>query len=168
MELDINNLIYQLLPQHKRLPSRMRWLTALLSPLTEKWEEFTAWRTDSRMLVNVNSQTEVLAGYLRAKFDSPERIGIESYNDELLWIPLTTDSEEHLVEFSRTDEEKGGAENLPEPLPYPAIPLRSEIRRKFGDVDFIVYIPMNVDPTLVAAEIDKYKQALIRYRIVQA
>lgn len=168
MELDINNLIYQLLPQHKRLPSRMRWLTALLSPLTAMWHEFTAWRTDSRMLVNVNSQTEVLAGYLRAKFDSQERIGIESYNDELLWIPLTTDSEEHLVEFSRTDEEQGGAKNLPVPLPYPAIPLRSEIRRKFGDVDFIVYIPMDKDPTLVAAEIDKYKQALVRYRIVQA
>ena len=87
MDLNIKNLIYQLVPPHKRLPVRLKWLSALLSPLMDLWVTFYAWRQTSRMLINVNSQTQVLEGYLRAKYNEPIAIKIESYSAGLPWFP---------------------------------------------------------------------------------
>lgn len=154
MDIDIKNLAYQLLPPHKRLPLRLRWLSALLLPLSEQWTSFRAWRTTSRMLVNVNSQTAVLEGYLRTKYHEPTAIKIESYEDGLPTIGLTTESEERLVWLHCS--EAGD--------PVMEFPLSQEIRNRFDGVGFIVYIPSNLDRTLVEADIDRYKQALVTYR----
>lgn len=48
-----------------------------------------------------------------------------------------------------------------------AMPLRGEIRELFGDADFIVYIPVGVDIDLIRAEIERFKQALVQYKIIQ-
>lgn len=48
-----------------------------------------------------------------------------------------------------------------------AIPLENEIRDKFDGVDFIVYIPAGININLIDAEIQKYKQVLTTYKIVQ-
>ena len=158
MDIDIKNLAYQLVPPHKRLPLRLRWLSAMLMPLAEQWTLFCAWRTASRMLVNVNSQTAVLEGYLRTKYHEPTAIKIESYEDGLLTIALSDESEDRQVRFHSS--EKGN--------PVPEFPLSQEIRNRFEGVGFLVYIPGHLDRTLIEAEIDRYKQALMTYRLVQA
>lgn len=158
MDIDIKNLAYQLLPPHKRLPIRLRWLSALLLPLAEQWTSFCAWRTASRMLVNVNSQTAVLEGYLRTKYHEPTAIKIESYEDGLPTISLANESEDRQVLFHKSEDESQ----------VPEIPLSQEIRNRFKGDGFLVYIPEHLDRTLVEAEIDRYKQALITYRLVQA
>ena len=158
MDIDIKNLAYQLVPPHKRLPLRLRWLSAMLMPLAEQWTLFCAWRTASRMLVNVNSQTAVLEGYLRTKYHEPTAIKIESYEDGLPTIALSDESEDRQVRFHSS--EKGN--------PVPEFPLSQEIRYRFEGVGFLVYIPGHLDRTLIEAEIDRYKQALITYRLVQA
>lgn len=157
MDINIRNLVYQLTPPHKRLPVRLRWLTSLLAPLADLWDSFYAQRIASRMLVNVNSQTGVLEGYLRVKFNTGD-IRVESYGDGLLWVPLSFEAENLQPDFAlRAGEE-----------PNPAIPLQNEIRSRFNGVDFIVYIPDSIDRVAVMAEIDKYKQALIKYELKQA
>lgn len=47
------------------------------------------------------------------------------------------------------------------------VPLDGEIRERFGDADFIVYIPAGIDINLIRAEIENYKQALTKYKIIQ-
>ena len=130
----------------------------MLMPLAEQWTLFCAWRTASRMLVNVNSQTAVLEGYLRTKYHEPPAIKIESYEDGLPTIALSDESEDRQVRFHSS--EKGN--------PVPEFPLSQEIRNRFEGVGFLVYIPGHLDRTLIEAEIDRYKQALITYRLVQA
>lgn len=158
MDIDIRNLIYQLVPPHKRLPTRLAWLSALLAPLADLWVSFCTWRANTRMMVNVNSQMAVLEGYLRKKYDQPVAIKIESYSDGLLWVPLDSEGDTLQPAFGSpfgTD-------------PNPGIPLKDEIRTRFDDVDFIVYIPAGLDKALIEAEIEKYRQALITYNIIQA
>lgn len=157
MDIDIRNLIYQLVPPHKRLPVRLAWLSSLLAPLVDLWVSFYAWRANAKMMVNVNSQVAVLEGYLRKKYNQPVAIKIESYTDGLLWVSLLSESDTHRPAFGRFGEE-----------PNPEIPLKDEIRERFEGYDFIVYIPSSVDRTLVEADIDKYRQALIKYKIIQS
>lgn len=172
MNIDIKNLIYQLVPPHKRLPVRLRWLTSLLSPLMELWADFYVWRQKSRMLINVNSQVDVLEGYLRILFGEPIAIKIESYSDMLLWVSLSSETENMQPEFTGkydpgTAAAAANADTGADAGIYPEIPLAQEIRNRFNDTDFIVYLPAHVDRARVEAEIDKYKQALIRYKIIQ-
>lgn len=160
MNVNFRHLIYQLLPPNKRQPVRVRWLTALFSPLTGLWQSFQAWRNESRMLINVNSQTAVLEGFLRNLYHEPTAIKIESYADGLLWVSLSSESEERQVDIDWVVTD--GAQDVP------LVPLANELRNKFADADFVVFIPSRLDKTLVAAKIDKYKQALINYKIIQA
>lgn len=158
MDIDIRNLVCQLVPPHKRLPVRLAWLSSLLAPLVDIWISFYAWRANARMMVNVNSQVAVLEGYLRKKYNQPVAIKIESYTDGLLWVPLASESDALQPAFGSSFGEE----------PSPEIPLKDELRGRFDGYDFIVYIPSSVDRTLVEADIEKYRQALIKYKIIQA
>ncbi|MCH5243417.1 MAG: hypothetical protein J1F29_00765 [Lentimicrobiaceae bacterium] len=158
MDIDIRHLTYQLLPPHKRQPNRTNWLMALLSPLAELWDEFYTWRANKRMMVNVNSQVRILEGYLRKKYKQPFNIYIESYNDGLLWIPLNLEESEEMLPAIGL---------IAEGVFHKEIPLQDEVRIYFNGVDFKVYIPKGLDRTLIAAEIEKYRQALVKYEIIE-
>lgn len=153
MKLEIDNLVRQLIPPHKRLINRLAWLRALLSPLKPLFADFHLWRKDTRMMVNVNSQVKVLEGYLKVKYNQPISIKIVTFDDGLLSVGLR--SEGRLV-HPPFDINVGVA-----------IPLPGEIRESFGDVDFIVYIPLGVETDLLRADIEKYKMALVKYKIIQ-
>lgn len=152
--VNIGNLVRQLLPLHKRQPLRLAWLRALLSPLAALYQDFDKWRDDTRMMINVNSQVKVLEGYLRAKYN--ERIRIVTFADGLLFVGLKSEGSAMHPDFGLKTE------NV-----YKEIPLRGESRDRFGDADFIVYVPRTVDINLISAEIQKYKRALITYKIIQ-
>lgn len=68
IKMNFLNLARQLLPPHKRQPVRMKLLHGFFAPLHSLFETFDQWRSDSRMMVNVNSQIKVFEGYLRKKY----------------------------------------------------------------------------------------------------
>lgn len=150
------NLIRQLLPPHKRQTIRIELLSTLLSPVQSLFDSFKKWRENSRMMVNVNSQVKVFEGYLRKKYNEPISIKIVTFNNGLLLVGLISEGKTMWPEVGLRDENY-----------FRSIPLENEIRDKFDGADFIVYIPKNVNINLIDAEIQKYKQVLTTYKIIQ-
>lgn len=154
--IDYRNLVRQLLPTHKRQPVRLWWLRGLLSPLETLFASFDKWRSDTRMIVNVTSQVRVFEGYLRKKYNEPIAIKVVTYDDGLARVSLRVEGAAQRIRTALRNE--------PE---RQLLPLRGEIRERFGDADFIVYIPTGVDADLIRAEIERFKQALVQYKIIQ-
>lgn len=157
-KVNFSNLVRQLLPSYKRQPVRLWWLQGLVSPLRGLFADFDQWRTNTRMILNVNSQVKVLEGYLRWKYRQPVSIKIITYADGALMVGLEQEGE-----TQRLDIALGGVETRPEIN----IPLVGEMRVRFDEADFLVYIPPQVDIEGVRAEIERFKQALVRYQIIQ-
>ena len=107
------------------------------------------------MLVNVNSRVKVLEGYLRRKYGDAD-IRIVTFNNGLLLVGLISEGITMWPEIGLVNEK------LMKP-----VPLENEVRDKFEGVNFIVYIPVTVDRQQIEREIEKYKQALITYKIIQ-
>lgn len=156
MNINIINLARQLLPPHKRQPVRLSFLQSFLRPLQTIFDEFDEWRTNTRMMINVNSQVRMFEGYLRKKYKEPISIKIETFNDGLLLVGLEEEGTAMMPEIGLETEDR-----------FASVPLDGEIRNHFGDVDFIVYIPANIDINLIRAEIENYKQAFTKYNIIQ-
>lgn len=155
MKINFTNLVRQLLPVHKRQPVRLALLQAFIAPLQLLFGHFCQWRDNTRMMVNVNSQVKIFEEYLRRKYNEPISIKIVTFDDGLLMVCLESEGHSMMPEVGNTDEKTVD------------IPLSGEIREQFGDCDFIVYIPAGLDIGLIRAEIEKYKQALIEYNIIQ-
>lgn len=153
--IHFGNLIRQLLPLHKRQPVRLWLLRAFTAPLQDIFEDFDLWRNNTRMVVNVNSQVMVFEGYLRKKYESDEiRVVSFSGNTPLVSLRIEGFSRRLQVGTQREKTRK-------------LIPLRGEMRGLFGEADFIVYIPAHIQQDLIIAEIERFKQALINYKIIQ-
>ena len=153
--IEYDNLVKQLLPPHKRQRMRLWLMKKFVMPLRVLFETFGIWRDDIRMLMNITSQVKVLEGYLQKKYATPT-IRIETYGDGLLFIGLEREGIAMQPEIGLEHE------NV-----VAKIPLENELRGQFGDADFIVYIPAGIDTDLIRTEIEKYKQALTRYKIIQ-
>lgn len=155
MNILFNNLVRQLLPPHKRQPVRLSLLRAFIAPLSQLFASFADWRSDTRMMINVNSQVKVFEGYLRKKYNEPVTIKIITFDDGLLMVCLENEGILLQPDIGLEAEKKID------------VPLDGEVRDRFGDADFIVYIPAGLDINLIRAEIEKYKQALTKYKIIQ-
>lgn len=156
-KLNISNLVLRLLPWHKRTPVRVAFLRALAAPLGWLFGLFDAWRDDTRMIVNVTSQVAVLEGYLRKKYGQPIAIKVLTFSDGALNIGLEEEGDTQGVWIPLPEDE----------LPGENVPLAGEMREHFGDADFIVYVPQGIDLDLLRADIERFKQALIEYKIIQ-
>ena len=154
-KINYQNLIRQLLPPHKRQKTRIRLLKGFISPLQKLFSDFNTWRENSRMMVNVNSQVKILEGYLRKRYQESISIKIVTFNNGLMLTGLESEGNTMWPVIGLTDEE------------LKAIPLENEIHDKFDGADFIVYIPEGVDKMLIESEIEKYKQVLTTYKIIQ-
>lgn len=157
MKVDFINLVRQLLPPHKRKPFRLAFLQSCITPLHELFLSFSEWRDNTRMMINVNCQVRVFENYLRKKYKEPIAIKVITFDDGLLLVGL---EEEGITMMQPIGLE---SENL-----FIDAPLENEIRDRFGDADFIVYIPSSVNKILIESEIEKYKQALTKYKIIQS
>lgn len=146
-----NNLIRQLLPAYKRQANRLTLLRALIFPLKMLFVSFDQWRKETRMLVNVNSQTGVLQGYLREKYEN-DAITVRTFRSGGLAVGLAEEGVASAVGI--------GLESDPA-----QIPLEGELRNQFGEVDFIVYVPDGVDIERVRADVERYKLAMITFKI---
>lgn len=155
--INYRNLVRQLIPAHKRQPVRLWWIGRLIAPLDTIWAAFDKWRSDTRMMINVNSQVAVFEGYLQKKYNEPIAIRVVTFDDGMLRVSLRAEGDTlRLCTGLRPDEQS-----------REAVPLRGEIREMFGDADFIVYIPLTVDVDMIRAEIERFKQALVEYKIIQ-
>lgn len=155
-KIEFCNLVRQLLPDHKRQRVRLRILWAFVKPLTELFTAFSRWRDETRRLLNVTNQKGVLEQFLRNKYGSAD-ITIESYHDTGFAVGLRSEGVGAAVPVGLNK-----AEGTPA-----VVSLRGESREQFGDVDFIVHIPAGVDAERVRADIEKYRAALITYKIEQ-
>lgn len=158
-KINFNNLVNGLLPWFKRTPVRLSFLRAIVAPLGRLFGDFDKWRSDTRMIVNVTSQVAVFEGYLRKKYGQPIEIKIVTFDDGALEVCLEAEGYTQCVDIPLEEEQ--------EEFAPPAVPLDGEIRTQFGDADFIVYIPMGVDIELITADIERFKQALTHYKIIQ-
>ncbi len=172
MNLKVNylNLVRQLVPPHKRQPNRLNFLRSLLYPLQKLFNSFQVWREHSRMMINVNSQTAILLGYLRRKYNEP-KIRIETFSSRLLLVGLLREGSGMWPGFSLNEEdllihepEEGDREEY---LYLQPVALEYEMEEKYNGADFIVYIPYTVDKDQITSEIEKYKQVLLKYIIIQ-
>lgn len=154
-KINYQNLIRQLLPPHKRQQTRIQLLQGFIIPLQKLFTDFNTWRENSRMMVNVNSQVKILEGYLRKKYKAPITIKIITFNNGLMLVGLESEGTTMWPVIGLTDEE------------MKTIPLENEIRDKFDGADFIVYIPEGINKMLIESEIEKYKQVLTTYKIIQ-
>jgi hypothetical protein len=137
---------------------RLWWLRRLVAPLQGLYLDFLAWRADVRFRINLTGQVRVLEGYLNMKYDPEEsRIRIVAFDDGLLWVGLESEGDNYHPRI--------GLESEPDSLV--GIPLENELRGSLGDVDFIVYIPVGIHPDLIWSEIEKYRLAGMKYKIIQ-
>lgn len=155
--IDYRNLVRQLLPAHKRQPVRLWWLRRLTAPLAGLFTDFETWRDDTRILMNVTFQVRVFEGYLRKKYGQPVAIRVETYEDGGLRICLEEEGDTQRLDLALEAEGTPAAE----------IPLEGELREQFGDVDVVIYIPQGVDIEQVVADVERFKQALVKYKIIQ-
>ncbi len=158
IKVDFGNLIRQLLPWYKRTPVRMALLSGFLSPLRLLFNDFTNWCGQVRRRVNVTSQVALLEGYLSDKVGRPVSIRIETFDDGLVEVYLEIEGLENTMSMSLLDEEQCRLID---------IPLYGELRENFGDVDFIIYVPNDIDIEQIRAEVERYRQAGTRYKIIQ-
>lgn len=155
--IDYRNLVRQLLPTHKRQPVRLWWLRRLTAPLAGLFTDFETWRDDTRILMNVTFQVRVFEGYLRKKYGQPVAIRVETYEDGGLRICLEEEGDTQRLDLALEAEGTPAAE----------VPLEGELREQFGDVDVVVYIPQGVDIEQVVVDVERFKQALVKYKIIQ-
>lgn len=157
-KINYNNLVRQLLPAHKRQLGRLRLLRAMVAPLRELFLSFAAWRSDARMQINMTGQVGVLEGYLRTKYGMGS-IEIYPYADRGFAVGLREEGTSHATPLGI-----GRQEGSPG-----AVPLRGELEFQFDGCDFIVYVP-TTDPRILEVmriDIERYKQAIVTYKIVQ-
>ena len=83
--LDFKEIVRQYVAPHKRQPSRLSWLWALVD-LETVWEAFSEWRAYYRYKVHVTSQHKSLQGHLIKTFGTGIRV--RSYEDEFLDVGL--------------------------------------------------------------------------------
>lgn len=149
MKININfeRLIFQYISPHRRQPVRLSWLRALID-LQGLFDDFLSWTNNSRYNIHVTSQHRSLQGHLRKIFGSG--ILVKSYIDQYLEIGLDTEAA-HWVQFNE----------------FQNIALEGESQKNFGNVDFVVYAPIEVNEALLRAEIEKYKLADRRFNIIR-
>lgn len=155
--INFDNLVVRLLPWHKRQTGRVSLLRSFVAPLGVLFADFDRWRTDTRMIVNVTSQVAVLEGYLRSKYNQPVTIKIVTFDDGAMEVCLAAEGDSQCVFIGMEGEEVDDT----------MVPLAGEMRSQFGDADFIVYIPAGIDLAMVTADIERFKQALTEYKIIQ-
>lgn len=159
--INFKNLIRQLLPSHKLQPNRLVWVNALLTPLQKLFDDFVVYRTQTRRTMRVTSQVRLFEGYLQTKYNEPISIKLITYDDGALNVGFVKEGDTMSVNAPLIGE--ATEDDI-------LIPQEFEIRDiLFEGADFIIYIPQSLGEQIdnVRADIERFKQALTTYKIVQ-
>lgn len=154
LKVNFNNLVRQTVPPLKRQSHRLAFLCALVAPMVTLWTAFVAWRNYQRMLVNVYGCKIVLEGFLRHKYNSSD-IHIVSSRSVLPRICLRAEGRNSMVRVGLRDE-----------LSRLKTILRNEAVVSTLGVDFLVFVPVNIDVALVRADVERYKPYFATYKMV--
>ena len=147
--LDFKELVRQYVAPHRRQPVRLRWLWGL-TDLEGAWEQFAAWRDYYRYKVRVTGQQASVEGHLGRLLGSGVKVVVRSYADGYLSVGLEQEVP-HWVEFD----------------PQKEIALEGEIEELFGGCDFVVYVPHGTDMMLVTEEVERYRLADKKYKLIE-
>ena len=137
-------------------------LKVFVSPLVMLFLSFDEWRREVRMQINMTGQIGVIEGYLRVKYNS-NAIRVENYEEVGLGVGLEVEGDTHAIHTGL--EPNAGDPNTPT-----LVPLFGESAQQFGDVNFVIYVPASFDERtieLIMIDVERYKQALIKYKIIQ-
>lgn len=163
VKIDFNNLARQLVPSHKRQPVRLSLLRALLRPLVWLLRLFDAWRNGIRREVNMTGQVGILEGYLRHKY-ATQTIRIETCTEKGLPFGLEV---EGVANAQPIGKDTFDTHPTTHALCPAVIPLQSELQERYGDVDFVVYIKQGIDIEAIRIDIERFKQVLVTYKIIE-
>lgn len=158
INIDFGQLVYRLLPYHKRLPNRLMLFRWPFAELTDLFATFKVWRYGVYYRLNVTGQVLILQTYLnRVIANSNNRILIQGYNDSGIWVQMSNeDGESYMLPIGIAPDET-----------FQPVAVQGEII-PLVDVDFYVYIPAGVIPGDVARIVNTYKLAGKRYQIIQS
>jgi hypothetical protein len=158
ININFSQLVYRLLPSHKRLPKRLLLFRWPMSVLTDMFTAFKAWRFDVFYRINVTGQTLSLQNYLNYAVDNANgSILIQDYNDQGIWVQLSTEEgDSYVVDTSQAVENTH----------YIDVAINGEVTPLEG-VDFYVYAPNEASRGDIARVVEKYKLAGKRYEIIQ-
>jgi hypothetical protein len=120
------------------------------------WDAFVIWRLKQYYDLNITGQTYALQSHLNKLFDPIlERIAIIHYNDMALYFPLSNEGYE-AIDISLIIEDEGID-----------IALKGEVQQSIG-VSFQVYIPTELNVSLVLSELYKYKLAGRSFEVIES
>lgn len=156
--IDIKKLVLQLLPQIYRQPKHVAWLQALVQPLITLYALFNAFRNSTLYQLSITPQVCYLEKMLNDKYDvALRRIYIDE-PPEIEGVPLYQEVEVKpqvlFTEAEVVDDE---------------FVLYQESESEIFSVDFIVVVPLALEPTIdlneLTAILDAYKLTTKTYKV---
>jgi hypothetical protein bfra3_06982 len=149
--LNFKGMILQYIAPYRRQPNRLNWLWSLID-LQPIFDDFAKWRQTCRYKFKVCGQRMVLEEYLIREFGTG--IKIISYKDGYWAIGLNSEVA-HWCSLGSSLSER-----------LVPVPLSGEGGKEFGGYDFLVMAPHDYDIEKIKAEIERYRLAGKKYKIV--
>lgn len=156
MKFDLYNIVYQIVPPLKRLPVRIRFLNALVSPIERLWREFLPWRQEQRTMINMYGCQILLQGWLRQRHGTDD---IQVVTSRSLFPKLG------LRQEGRTAMVTVGLRAAAEAARFRTY-LRADDQPETLDVDFEVYAPADIDRERITLDIERIKPFSTTYRLI--
>ena len=159
IDIDLEGLIWQLLPPKKRHPKRMAWINSLLAPLKLSLEDFKDKREQLWIAANTNSQTcklEWYLNYMLCKGKTLITIQHDNRFEQQQFIPLQKEGLATL--FMHLQKEGTGGV---------VFPNQATTAGMVSNKDFVVNAPDFVADTKIHELIKKYNLAGKTYEILK-
>lgn len=152
-------LVRYLLPFHKRTQIRLIFLRLFANKVDALMNKIHNFKTIVRRSINITAQTIILQYHLNDTFDPIlRRILIKHYNDQGLFIGLISDGIENYVPLKLLSEIQ---ENYNEII----LALKNETNQTIN-ADYLIYAPTSININQLIFELDKYRLAGKKYKIV--
>jgi hypothetical protein len=159
ININYQQYLVRMLPYHKRQSNRLKLFYWPFIALQELFDAFVEWREDVYYRLNITGQILSMQSLLNKKVTGANNsILVTSYNDAGIWVQLISEEgDSYRVDASLIIEATDSADTA----------LEGEIVQS-SEIDFYVYIPLNVNIYEVEKWVNNYKIAGKRYQIIQA
>lgn len=157
MKINFQNLLFQTLPPLKRMPIRLKFLCALISPLQRLWHEFLPWRQQQRTMINMYGCQILMEGWLRERH-ATDQIKVVTSRSLYPKVGLREEGRTAMVTTGLRAEALERARF--------STYLRSDQQTEALDVDFEVYAPGDIDLARITLDIERIKPFSTTYRLI--
>ena len=159
IDINFQQYLNRNIPVHKRLPNRLKLFYWPFIVLQELFDSFKEWREDVYYRINITGQILSLQSLLNRKIaGANNKILVKGYSDAGISVQLLSEAgESYRIDASLSEEASHSV----------AVALEGEVIQSL-DIDFYVYIPLNVNIYEVEKWVNNYKIAGKQYQIIQA